>query len=262
MALDHQIRIARDHFGISGPEDWADVRPEWILQLYGCGQQTLDHIRLYLAARGLTLKDDATPTYWQQHIQSAQMGTQIAKSDRSRVEPYTVLIDSQEKQPFTFQGFTTKGRPRIVPTEWKTLGPTHGDYSVKGLERDAHVERKSREDAHGTFLSHGERRERWNRTLLFLAEIPCSAVVVECSFEELIGSVQARGKRSKEVLQKTIHRQVVAWAQDLRIPFHFCGSRRLAEATTLAILERRWKEVNGLKRKAADAENQEIIATL
>lgn len=251
MVLDNKIAKARDHFGIERPEDWSRVRPEWILRLDGVGQATLDHLRLYLAGRGITLRDDATPSYWQQHLETAQIGGQVAREDQAIVEPFTIFVDSMEQQPFTFQGFKSfNGRPRIVPIEYRALGPSHGDYSAAGLERDCHVERKSPGDALGTFLSWGERRDRWERTLAFLAEIPCAAIVVESSFGSLISSIESRGKRSKSHLRRELHRQVLAWSEDLRIPFHFCDDRRLAEATTLAIIERRWRTVHDLKKRS------------
>ena len=266
MALDHLIKIPREHFGIVRPEDWTEIRPEWILQLHGCGPSVLDHLRLYLAARGLTLRDDQTPNYWMRNADDSLIGGRIASTDRKRVEAFTILVDTAEKYPFTFQGYAEGGKPIIVPTEFKSLGPTHGDYSISGLEGDAHVERKSMNDAHGTFLSHGERRERWIRTMEFLAGIPCSAIVVECSIGVLINNVEVRGTKTKATLQKTLHRQILAWANDYRIPFHFCDgsdkNRRLSEATTLSILRRRWLEVHGLKKRTKLADDLDIISTL
>lgn len=242
MALDHLIRIAAEHFGIQKPDDWCAIRPEWIRQLDGCGPATVDHLRIYLAARGLTLRNDATPEYWQRNLSAARIGGQVSKSDQAITNPFTILIDVQEKQPFTFQGMLADAaenrRPLLVPTKYHSLGPSHGDYSIEGFERCVHIERKSMADAHGTFLSHGDRRDRWEATLEFLASIQCAAVVVECTIGQLIANVEARGKRSKGTLAKTIHRQVIAWAEDYRIPFHFCDDRRLAEITTFSILRR------------------------
>jgi hypothetical protein len=271
MALDHLIEKARAQFSITDVEQWCNVRPEWILQVDGCGQATLDHIRLYLAARGLTLRDDRTPWHWQEHLESAKIGAKMAERDLARVEAFTILIDTQEKHPFTFQGFLDGDKPIIVPSRFQSLGASHGDYSVAGLEGDAHVERKSQEDAHGTFLSHGDRRDRWERTLEFMAGIPCAAIVIECSLGTLLNTVEVRGGRNERTLRRTLHRQILAWEQDYRIPFVFCDNRGLAEATTLAILKRRWQKVNGLKKNRKDEkksrtdvvkENLTIIASL
>lgn len=256
MALDHLLQRAAEHFGIREPVDWCQVRPEWIRQVDGCGPATVDHLRLYLAARGLTLLDDQTPAYWQQHLESTRIGGQVSGIDTAVVAPFTVLIDAQEKRPFTFAGMRSDsregGRPMLVPTRVVSLGPTHGDYSIDGFERACHIERKSMGDAHGTFLSHGERRDRWQATLEFLAEIPCAAIVVECTLGQLIASVQPRGTRSRATLAKTIHRQVMAWAEDYRVPFHFCDDRRLAEITTFRILQRFYRHQEMQQRETQE----------
>jgi hypothetical protein len=260
--LDGKIAKAGKELGIVEPEDWCKVRPEQILAVHDCGPATLDHLRLYLAARGLTLLNDETPAYWQENLAAVKIGGQIAQTDRAFVLPFTILVDTAEQLPFAFQGFTgdsdNDGRPMLVRTELCHLGPTHGDYAIKGMEGLCHVERKGPGDAIGTFLAHGERRDRWERTLEFLAEIPCAAVVVECSFGKLLSSIEARGSRSKSTLQKTLHCQVLAWEQDWRIPFVFCDSRRFAELTTLRIMMRFYRHQQ-LKKTAEERIVDELL---
>lgn len=240
--MERRIQIAAKHFGIEEPEDWANILPTQVLEVEECGPKTLDALRIYLAMRGLTLRNDETPLHWQETLGSTRIGAQVSKSDKAVTLPFTILIDTAEQQPFAFQGFNADAdqdyRPLSVRTEPKYLGPSHGDYAIKGYEGWCHVERKGPGDAIGTFLSQGERHDRWERTLEFLAEIPCAAVVIECSFGKMLSLVESRGKRSKSVLQKTLHCQVLAWEQDWRVPFIFCDSRRFAELTTLQILKR------------------------
>lgn len=245
MVLDDKIEKVRKRFGIVEPNDWTKVRPDEVLSVHGCGNQTLNHLRLYLSARGLTLRDDGTPAYWQQNLSKATIGTQIAQTDEAITLPFTVLVDVQEKQPYHFEGFKADAddeyRPMLVPTQTASLGPSHGDYTVAGFEGEVHIERKSTPDAHGTFLSHGERRDRWLKTLEFLASIHTGVVVVECSLLELVRSVEARGGRSKATLQKTLYRQVLSWELEYRVPFFFAGERRFAERLTLQIMRRHYK---------------------
>lgn len=255
MVLDSKIAMVKDHFGIFEAEEWSRVRPEWILGIDGVGQVTLDHIRLYLAGRGLTLCDDRTPDYWQQHLGESRIGHTMGDTDegadRADVAPFTVLIDSQEQQPFTFRGITQDAakahRPLIVPIEWRYLGASMGDYSLIGYEGRAHIERKSPQDAAGTILGWGEHRDRFERELANLAAMECSAVVVECSLGSLVEFVRhspPRGKKTPDENAKILYRQVLAWQQDYRVPWIFCDSRRLAEITTFRTLERFWRKQN------------------
>lgn len=258
--MDHRIELARNHFGIKTPSDWCEIRPEWIRNLHGVGPRTVDMIRIYLAARGLTLKDDGSVAFWQANLQTASIGGQIAITDNAITDDFTILVDSQEKHPWTFQGFTEADRPVIVPFRWQTLGPSHGDYSVAGCEGYVHVERKSLEDALGTFLSHGDRRDRWIRTLEFLAEIPSGHVVIEATQGQCLAAIHQRGKRSVMALRNEFMGSVLSWHSEYLVPFWFIDSRRLAERMAYRILKRGWRKCTeqGVRRLTA----AEVIAEL
>lgn len=246
--MDHRIRTARDYFGIVSPEDWQEIRPEWVRMVPGVGPRTLDLIRLYLAGRGLTLKDDATPLFWNKNLQTASIGGQVALVDNAVTEAFTVLIDSQEKQPWTFQGFKQGDVPVIQPIQWKSLGPTHGDYSVAGLESFVHIERKSIDDALGTFLSHGERGDRWTATLEFLAEIPSGHVIVEGTRMQCINAIEPRGKRSKSALANEFVNKTIAWHRRYGLVVQFLDSRRLAEDWARRTMRDVWRHESGTRR--------------
>jgi len=261
MALEHLIKIPRDHFKIQEPSDWCNIRPEWIRMLDGVGPKCLDQIRVYLALRGLTLKDDGTVDFWMRHLKTAKVGGQISLIDTATTEAFTILIDAQEKQPWTFQGFVEKGQPIIQPIRWQSLGPSHGDYTVAGGERYVHVERKSVDDAIGTFLAHGERRERWERTLQFLAEIPYGHVIIEGSEGRCYATMQARGARSLAALRNEFMGSVLSWSDTYQIPFWFVDSTRLAEVKARRILKRGWlKATEQKQRPVSDIES--LIADL
>lgn len=264
MALDHRIKIAREHFQIHTPADWQNVRPEWILHLPGCGPETLNHIRLYLVPHGITLRDDATPEFWAKQLGKARIGGQIADGDVLPTEPFTILVDTQEQQPWTFISMQVSGRLVITPYRFESLGASHGDYSIAGCVREIHVERKSIDDAIGTFLSHGERRDRWLNTLAFLAEIPAGSVAIEGTMGSVLNAIESRGRRSKETLRRTFFNQVHAWEQDFCVPFRFYDSRRLAEKGTFYILRRYWMAKHELKgtRQAESESVDDVIASL
>jgi hypothetical protein len=254
MVLDTKFHQLREEFSIRSPSDWTLIRPEQILALDDIGEKTLNHLRLHLANEGLTLLDDQTPAYWQENLSAIRGATQIAGSQDAIVTPFTILVDKAEQHPFTFAGIIGDShqqyRPIIVRTRSEHLGPSHGDYTLDGLQYHCHVERKSQEDAIGTVLGWGDRREQFQRTLAFLAEIPSSMIVIESGFDACLVEMSSRGKKSKEQNQKIFHRQVLAWMDDYRVPWIFCGNRRLAEITTYRWLERQWKHRRAQQKQA------------
>lgn len=174
--------------------------------------------------------------------------------------PFLVLIDSAEQHAFAFENMhadAARDHARLeVRTKWQALGrypDSLGDYSLEGGLGRCHVERKSMEDAHGTFLGWGGRRERFERELLNLSQIECGLVVVECSLAELINRAPQWGTKTAAENAKSLHRSILAWQQDYRVPWSFCDSRRLAEITTFRWLERWWKKQREAERAAKKA---------
>lgn len=255
MVLDKKIGSIRDRFGIVRMDDWREITPQQILSVPDVGQQTLNHLRLHLAGHGLTLKNDETPVYWQTHLYQAKIGTtQVSAEDVAIVSPFTVLIDEQEKLPFTFQGLlgysADQSRPIIVRTKRKSLGPSHGDYSLEGLEGECHIERKSMQDAIGTLLGWNDRRRRFENTLEFLASCWTSAVVVECTFGQLLLNVDSHGKKSKQENQRSLLGTVLAYQNDYSVAWHFCDTRKLAETVTFRLMQRCWRKKIEFEKEA------------
>lgn len=175
--------------------------------------------------------------------------------------PFTILVDTAEQAPFTFQGIYADadrdGRELVIAKGanlvQQCLGRhpnSLGDYSIQGFVGRCHVERKSMEDAHGTILGFGSggsdrtRRERFECELANLANTECSCVVVECSFGELLDNAPEYelGKKTGLCNRKILSRSILAWQQDYGVPFIFCDSRRHAELATFRWLERFWKK--------------------
>lgn len=246
MVLDSKLLMIKQKFGIFALDDWKRVAPQDLLAMDGIGPVTLDMVRIWLAARNLTLANDQTPEFWKKHLSEAKIGAQMAEEDIAVTCPFTILVDVQEKHPFTFTELSADAdqdhRPLIVPTIWRSLGVAMGDYSIEGFEGRCHIERKSMDDAHGTFLGWGERRARFEREIANLSEMECAAVVVECSFLQLIQQAPSHGKKSAQENAKILMRQVLAWKQDYRVPWEFCDGRRFAEVVTFRLLERFWRK--------------------
>lgn len=253
MVLDSKIMLLREKFNIRTVNDWTRVSPAEVLATPDIGEATLNHLRLHLAGHGVTLRDDSTPEFWQSHLFETKLGTvQVSDEDRSVVCPFTVIVDAQEKHPFQFKGMTTDGekKPIIVRTITRSLGATHGDYSILGMEGECHIERKSPADAIGTILGWNERRDRFKATLEFLTGVRGGAVVVECSFGELIRMVDARGKKTVEENRKILHRSILSWMVHYTVPWFFCDTRRLAEITTFRLMQRCYKKQIDSQKKA------------
>lgn len=276
--LDSKLQQLKDHFGIETVHNWQNVRPEWIVSLDGIGPKTLEYLRLMLAQHDLTLKDDRTAEFWRSHKASARIvevlgneqvedddGRPAAK-DRGIICPFTVLIDTAEQSPFTFQNLRTDadqhGRPLIVPTKSQALGrfpDSLGDYSIDspiGGYGRCHVERKSMADAHATFLGwarKGEdtgRRERFERELELLSEMEAGLVVVECSFTQLVANAPQWGVRTAAQNAKALHRSVLAWQRRYAVQWCWADDRRMAEKSAFQWL-RGWYDDRMAERKAA-----------
>lgn len=247
--LNKNLDTLKHHFGIAQIADWCAVRPEWILAQHGIGPKTLDYIRLLLAARGLTLADDKTPEYWHEHLKTVQILEEMTLAfenedapDAGILAPFTVVIDSAEQQPWTFQGLRSdadqKYRPLIVPTKTGALGrhpDGRGDYSLDGFVGRVAIERKAKTDAYSTILGWDGRRERFKQELANLAAMDAACVIVECGFHEWLRDAPAN-RRSVEANRKSLHRSVLSFMRKYHVPWLFCESRRLAEQSAYRFL--------------------------
>lgn len=253
--LDTKIQTLKDYFGIAKPADWSDVPPASILALDGIGPATLDYLRVLLANRELTLKNDRTPEYWRQNLDHVKVSHQLGDDDIQLVTPFTILIDSAEQHPFDFAGIKSDadrdGRPWLVATRWEPLGrhpDSLGDYSLDGFVGRVAVERKSVEDCQGTILGFGRdgegtsRRDRFESELANLQKCDASLVVVEGTLETVLQTVEQRGKKTRGENAKTLLRSIIAYQQDYGVSWQFCDGRRLAETYTFRFLERFWKQ--------------------
>lgn len=201
--------------------------------------------------------------------------------------PFTILIDSAEGNPWTFQGLRADADkldlPLIVPTAWQSLGrhpDSRGDYSIAGLTDYCAIERKSLEDAISTVLGWDSkyniergtsgRRERFKVELQNLAAMPCAIVVVEASlnrclrtmpgcdgenyFDADTGEINAtRGVKTVRENKKIFFRSVVSWMQrpEFKVLWHFADSRREAEVFAFRWLEKAWQHLSKKEREAA-----------
>lgn len=152
--------------------------------------------------------------------------------------PYTILVDTREQRPYTFEGMhadaDAKYTPLAVPTARATLKT--GDYAILGLESAIAIERKSVADLVGTVLGG---RERWEAELERMQDYHASAVVVEGQ----IGDVALYVREGTKGKIKSVSRSMLAWS--IRFPgthWWFLPNRRAAEVWTFRLLDRVYQE--------------------
>ena len=138
----------------------------------------------------------------------------------------TILIDTREQRPFTFEHerYDVQIQPGTLIT---------GDYSLRGLEDKVAVERKSLPDL---VQCLGRERERFERELQRGAALDAFAVVVEGSWSDL-----ANGNFRSQLNPHAACQSVLAFMSRYRVPFLFAGSRAAAEYVTWGFL-RRYRE--------------------
>ena len=136
---------------------------------------------------------------------------------------FTILVDSREQKPFTFEGYS-------VETEEATLET--GDYAVKGKygESGFAVERKAKSDFLNSITHERDRFEReieradgWN------APLP---VVVEAPWLEF-----TQGNYYRDINPNSIIGTVEKWPNYYNVDFFFSDSREEAESKTFDFLK-------------------------
>jgi hypothetical protein len=175
-------------------------------------------------------------------------------------------VDEKEQHPFTFPDLQTgasQGYRKIVAkTLRKSIGTSKGDYSMAGFEGQIHIERKSMEDAHGTILGWGERRERFEATLSYLNQIEFGAVIVECTLGVLLANAPERGKKTKVENRRSLNATYLSWQMKYSsVPWIFCDTRGLAETETYRLFEK-FYAYKIKRRKSADAHSQSLSQDL
>ena len=138
---------------------------------------------------------------------------------------YTIVIDTREKEPYSFPCSTIR------------CGLKTGDYSLVGLEDRVSVERKRTEEL---FLCVGKERKRFEREMVRMSRFDYAALVVEGDLREL-----SRPSNFSKVSPKAVINSLVSWSVQYGVHVYLAGNRELARALTLRILEKYWKHRGG-----------------
>ena len=236
-------------FRITEPQSWSRVSASDVLAVPGAGKVALNKLRLYLAHRGISLRDDNPPAYW---IETLGKFTESRKDQCVGVVPFQIVIDTNETYPFTFDTiFDSDDNNIVVPIVRKPLYLSgFADYTIQGMECDIQIERKADDLA----SSMSERRDIFEAELCRLNQMcEYAAVVVEYPWSEILeGSIH--GARAKSI-SRTVH----SWA--VRYPgvhWWFLNGRYHAEQFTFRLLEKFYwqKQQERTKMVVADLVNE------
>lgn len=143
---------------------------------------------------------------------------------RSNAARATIVIDSREQEPYSFDSRLTSAERRALQA---------GDYSVGGLEDQVAVERKTLDDFVSTLI---HRRRRFREELRKLSRYRAACVVVEAELLDVLGKRYRGEARPAAVVGSTL-----SILLDYGVPVVFCGNRQAARHFTQAFLLAAWK---------------------
>ena len=128
---------------------------------------------------------------------------------RSSGGPATVIIDTREQEPYSFD-------PRLATAVRRALPA--GDYSVDGLEACVAVERKTLDDFVSTVIHN---RARFREELRKLTGYQAACVVVEAGLIDVLQKRYRGDAHPNAVLGNAL-----SLILDYRVPVFFCTTRQ------------------------------------
>jgi len=232
-------------FGVVEQADWSRVSAAAVLSVKGVGKSFLDNLRKWLAYACISLHGDNPPEYW-------------LELDRLRIEtgedlaacPFTIVIDSNETLPFTFESIYSGSRRVVIQTTTRAMYRDGlADYSIEGMERAIQIERKSDD----FWSSMTERREHFCEEVQRLHNAcEFSAVICELPRSEIVIDNHNFGSRARSIMES-----VSAWR--VRYPgvhWIFADGRYDAENECYRLLKNFWWEKCRDRLAALDAKQQ------
>jgi ERCC4-type nuclease len=130
---------------------------------------------------------------------------------RSSQQPATIIIDTREQEPYSFDPRLASALRRALPA---------GDYSVDGIEACVAVERKTMDDFVSTVIHS---RERFRAELRKLSGYRAACVVVEAGIPDILQQ-RYRG----EAHPNAVLGNALSIILDYRVPVFFCANRQAA----------------------------------
>ena len=146
-----------------------------------------------------------------------------------------IIADTREQCPYTFTCIDPP--PQVEVATLRT-----GDYSLRGYEDAFCVERKTLQDAYGTF---GQGRQRFQRELERMVSLQFAAVIIESQWDEIVKRPPSRSRLNP----KTVVASIAAWSQRFpNVHVWTVPGREFGERWTYRLLERFHKDREREKR--------------
>jgi len=140
-----------------------------------------------------------------------------------------IIQDQQEGLPFIFDWVVPK--PIIEVKHLKT-----GDYSIKGMEDQITIERKSLIDLFGSL---GNGRDREERKFKRMSKMKFAAFIIEADLNTILRNPPVYS----DMKPKSVYRTLISWSIKYNVHVWACPNRAFAEKTTYLLLKKFW-EVN------------------
>lgn len=156
--------------------------------------------------------------------------------------PFTVIVDTREQAPWLFRDIKAGKQDNFadIIVDYRVETLQTGDYSIAGFEDRVCIERKSIDDAFGTF---GGDRERFERELDRMEAFDFAAVIVEGSWASVLDEERPISQSGRSFSPFMFRKSVAAWrVRRPQIQWCFTDSRTLAEQQAFDLLERYWKD--------------------
>jgi DNA excision repair protein ERCC-4 len=155
--------------------------------------------------------------------------------------PFTVLRDTREQSPWSFNGIILSKRLWVIRWQLATLAT--GDYSIDGMQDRLLIERKSAADFTGSVTGGAARFKREHERMAeVVAAGGFACVVIEGDMARICDDLDAEvGRR---VNSDHILGACASWPARYRVPWFFAGDRRRAELLAFRILMKQWSVWN------------------
>lgn len=243
MSLSHRAKEVRRTLGVFDKHDWTTKTVADVMRVDGSGLATLMEIRFFLANRGIWLLDDRTAAYW----------TGLKKQGLENTFnfcPFTILVDSNETLPYEFEEIKSDGKvwsikktrvplwtmnEKEITTKAGTFKCGLADYTIKGMEEQIQIERKTKSDL---FLSLGANRDRMEARIARLNQCEIAFFLIEAEWSEILTQPPERSELSPKVISRTHNSWSIRYP---RVHWVLCNGRRHAELKCFHLLERFWR---------------------